>query len=150
MIGKEGETVKKSTEELIAMMKNTADYGEYREANREELTRDFMKIDRALAALLAEKQKKKSTVIAGSGIEVHYAYQIFSGAKLPSRDKVIMLCFGFSLSAEEAQQLLKMTGYPQLYAKNERDNAILFGLTKKLGIMDMNDLLYDLNLEILL
>ncbi|MCQ2354018.1 MAG: hypothetical protein MJ102_02815 [Clostridia bacterium] len=142
--------MKKTTQELIDMMKKSDDYCEYREANREELSQSFMKIDRVLAVLLNDKCLKKSDVIAQSGIEVHYAYQIFSGAKVPSRDKVVMLCFGFKLSAEESQQLLKITGYPQLYGKNERDNAILFGLTKGIGIIDMNNLLYDLNLEILI
>ncbi len=144
------EIMKRNTQELIEMMKNSGSYDEYKQSNGEELSRSFMKIDRAFTALLVDKNMKKSEVIAQSGIEVHYAYQIFSGVKEPSRDKVLMLCFGFRLSVEEVQRLLKITGYPQLYAKNERDNAILFGLTKGLPIVDMNDLLYDLNLEILI
>ena len=55
----------------------------------------------------------------------------------------------FSLSPEEAQQLLKLTGYPPLYVKVERDNAILFGLQKGLDIISMNSLLYELHLELL-
>lgn len=61
-----------------------------------------------------------------------------------------MLCFGLGLTVEETQQLLKITGYPQLYGKNERDNVILFGLTRKLSIIDINNILYDLNLDILI
>lgn len=141
--------MKKTTQELIGLMKSSKNYQEYLSANREEISPSFMKVDRALSVLLKKKSVKKSEVIAKSGIEVHYAYQIFSGVKIPSRDKVIMLCFGFGLSAEETQQLLKITGYPELYGKIERDNAILFGLTKQISVIDLNDMLYDLNLEIL-
>lgn len=142
--------MKKTTQQLIDMMKSNNNYNEYRETNQEELSQSFMKIDRALSVILNDKKAKKSDVIAKSGIEVHYAYQIFSGVKVPTRDKVVMLCFGLNLTAEESQQLLKITGYPQLYGKNERDNAILFGLTKQISVIDMNNILYDLNLDILI
>lgn len=64
--------------------------------------------------------------------------------------KVLMFCFGFELTVEEAQQLMKVTGYAQLYSKDKRDNAIMFGLTKQLSIIDVNGILYDLNLELLM
>ena len=142
--------MKRSTQELIELMKKSKNYNDYLAENREDLLGSYMKIDRALNSLLADKGMKKSDVIARSGVEVHYAYQIFSGTKVPTRDKVIMLCIGFSLTVEETQELLRVTGYPQLYSKNERDNAILFGIMKKLSIIDMNDLLYDLGTDILL
>ena len=142
--------MKRTTRELLELMKNSEDYNEYRNNNKNEFTHSFMKTDIALSAILKEKGLKKSDVIARSGIETHYAYQIFSGVKTPTRDKVVMLCFGLSLSAEETQELLKITGYPQLYGRNERDNAILFGITKHISIIEMNNLLYDLNLEILI
>lgn len=139
----------KSTQELIEMMRKSRNYDEYRQANQEDMSRSFMEIDRALAVLLNEKGLKKSDVIAKSGIEIHYAYQIFSGAKTPTRDKVVMLCFGFGLSIEEAQQLLKITGYSQLYVKNERESAILYGLEKQMSVVDVNNLLYDLGCDLL-
>lgn len=139
----------KSTKDLLETMEKSSSYRDYLKENRDHLEKNFMKVDRVLSALLQERQAKKADVIARAGIEVHYGYQIFSGSKLPSRDKLIMLCFGFSLSPEEAQQLLKLTGYPPLYVKVERDNAILFGLQKGLDIISMNSLLYELHLELL-
>lgn len=138
--------MKKQTQELIEMMKSASSYGEYREANRGELSQSFVRIDEALSELLNGKGLKKPDVIKASGLETHYGYQIFSGVKTPTRDKVLAICIGMKLSAEETQQLLKVTGYPQLYGKNERDNAILFGLTKGIGHDDVNILLYDLGL----
>ena len=139
----------KSTQQLLELMKNKTSYDEYLSENQEELGRGSMKLDRALRVLLLEKKLTKSEVIAKSGIENHYAYQIFSGTKTPTRDKVLMLCIGFSLSVEEAQKLLLVTGYAQLYAKDERDNVILFSLTHRKGILDVNALLYELGLELL-
>ena len=141
--------MKKTTQELLELMKSSRDYHEYLAQNKEDIGKDHMKIDRALNALLAEKKAVKAEVIVKSGIENHYAYQIFSGVKTPTRDKVLMLCVGFGLTVEETQQLLKITGYAQLYSKEERDNVILFGLTKHLSIIDINDLLYEMNYGIL-
>ncbi len=141
--------MKKSTQELVEIMKKQQSYDEYCRLNKDEISDSFVKIDKALSDLLRETNLKKSDVIAKSGLETHYAYQIFSGVRVPTRDKVVMLCFGFGLSVESVQHLLKITGYPPLYVKTGRDNAILFGLTKKISIVEMNNLLYDLNLDIL-
>lgn len=141
--------MKKSTEELLDLMKNSRNYEEYLAVARNEIGSSHMKLDRALNACLAEKGKSKASVIAASGIETHYAYQIFSGAKAPTRDKVLMLCFGLGLNGEETQRFLKITGYAQLYGKEERDNAILFGLTKKYSIIAMNILLDEMHLPLL-
>lgn len=140
---------KKTTKELIDTMKGSRNYGQYLRDNQEELDKSYMRIDRALTALLAEKGLKKSAVIAKSGLEIHYGYQIFSGVKTPTRDKVVMLCFGLGLTVDETQQLLKTSGYQQLYGRNLRDNAILFGLTHHLSVIELNTTLYDAGLDIL-
>ena len=141
--------MKKSTQELLDLMKSSHSYGDYITENKEDIGQGCMKIDRALTALLHQNGAVKADVIKRSGIEVHYAYQIFSGVKVPTRDKVIMLCVGFGLGVEETQRLLKITGYAQLYSKEERDNVILFGLTKSLSIIGINDILYEMHLELL-
>ena len=141
--------MKKSTAELLDLMKNSRSYDEYYAACKDEIGQGLMKIDRVLHALLLEKRVSKAEVIARSGLETHYAYQIFSGVKKPTRDKVLMLGVGLGLSVEEMQRTLKITGYAQLYCKEERDNAILFGFTKRLSILDINDLLFELQLELL-
>lgn len=141
--------MKKSTQELLELMKNSKSYHDFLKTNKEEVTSEHMKVSRALNIIIAEKNLKKADVIAKSGIETHYAYQIFSGTKTPSRDKVIMLCIGMNLSVEDTQQLLKITGYAQLYSKEKRDNVLLFGIIKNLSIIDINDLLYEMGLELL-
>jgi len=142
--------MKKTTSELLESMKNSRDYSSYLHENKDEISQSYMKIDRALSVLLTEKKLKKAEVIAKSGIEVHYAYQIFSGVKTPTRDKVLMLCIGMALTVEETQQLLKISGYPPLYSRNGRDNAVLFGLVHSYSVIDINTALYDGGYEILM
>lgn len=52
------------------------------------------------------------------------------------------------MSAEETQHLLLECSVPLLYAKNKRDNVILFALENKLSIIELNELLYELGLDI--
>lgn len=141
--------MKKTTQDLLEEMKSTQSYQSYLASNREHIGKEHMTIDKALNLYVASKGLQKADVIAKSGIETHYAYQIFSGSKKPSLDKVIMLCFGLSLTFDEVQKLLKTAGYPQLYTKNERDNAIIYGLIKRLSLLEVNEILFDLGLDIL-
>ena len=142
--------MKKSTQELLELMKNTHDYNDYLKENKESISANLMKPCIALNSLITDKKLKKSEVISLSGIETHYAYQIFSGVKTPSRDKMIMLGVGMKLSTDEMQNLLKITGFPLLYSKQQRDNAILFGISKCLTIIDLNNLLYEIGCDLLL
>ena len=128
-------------------MKSSKDYEEYLRANGESVT-DGVMPHTALNTLINEGGLKKSEVIARSTIEEHYAYQILQGKKTPSRDKMIMLCIGLCLTPEQANDLLKLTGYAQLYAKNSRDNAVIFALTKKMSVIELNLMLDAQGLEI--
>ena len=139
--------VKKNTQELLELMKSSSDYEEYLRKNGDDIS-DGAKPHTALELLIEKSGKKKSEVIAGSGIEEHYAYQILKGTKTPSRDKMIMFCIGLSLTPEEANVLLKTTGYAQLYAKNSRDNAVMYALTKKMSVIELNCMLDGMGLEI--
>ena len=139
----------KTTEELLEMMKNANTYADYMAKTSDSILENTIKPSDAITALLSDKKMKKADVIAKSTIEQHYAYQLFSGDKTPSRDKMIMFCFGFDLSLEETQNLLKTTGYSQLYGKNLRDNAIIFALVKKLDLWHTNEILNELGLDCL-
>ena len=96
-----------------------------------------------LEMLLREKQLTKAEVVRDSEIDRKYLYQIFSGEKNPSRDKLIALAFGLHLTDEEAQTMPKVSGNCELYVRDERDTIILFALQKKKNISEVNDLLFD-------
>ncbi|MCM1225543.1 MAG: hypothetical protein NC548_64970 [Lachnospiraceae bacterium] len=90
---------------------------------------------------MSQKGITKTDAIHGSLLDRVYAYQIFAGKKIPSRDKLIALAFGFHLSAEETQKMLKISGNGKLYAKVERDASILFALHQEMTIFEVNELL---------
>lgn len=84
-----------------------------------------------LNLLLSQKGVSRADVVRGSLLDRAYVYQIFSGEKVPSRDKLIAIVFGLRLSDEEAQKMLKLSGNRELYARDERNALILFALQHK-------------------
>lgn len=103
-----------------------------------------------LLQVLFEKKKISKAVLAKrAGISNVYLYQIFSGERNPSRNRILCLCFGLTASLEETQELLKHSGYAQLYAKNKRDAIIIYGLTHDMDLDEVNDRLFSEHQETL-
>ena len=136
--------MKKSTEELLNILKNSS-LDAYLKNNNGELIEN--PICDYLTAIIDERNLSKAEVIRNSYIQTNYAYQIFSGLKVPSRDKLISLCFGMSLSIDEAQTLLKYAGYAQLYPRVKRDSVIISALENGKSVIDCNIMLDELNLS---
>ncbi len=67
---------------------------------------------------------KKSQVIRNSELSETYAYQIFSGLRVPERNKLLCLAIAMELNQDEVQTLLKSSGYSQLYVKLPFDSTI--------------------------
>jgi len=87
-------------------------------------------------------QKNLSIVeVQRRGDMTNYVYEIFNGRKNPSRNAVLQLCFGFALSIEEAQNLLRAVKTGTLYAKDRRDSMLLFGLKERLDGAAINETL---------
>lgn len=139
--------MKKKTDELLAILKNKNDIHEYFSENCEEIM--FDSLQDILEMFLKKKGKTKSEVLDSALLEKHYGYQIFSGMKNPSRDKLIMICFGLELSLDEIQQILKKCSYGVLYPRDRRDSVIIFAVHHKLSVIDTNELLYEMNLKLL-
>lgn len=98
---------------------------------------------------LRKKQLTRAEVVRASNLNKAYVYQIFSGKKYPSRDKVIALTFGLHLTIEETQTLLKQAGYRELYPRAPRDALLLFALGRGMDIISANELLFDHEIEVL-
>lgn len=95
-----------------------------------------------LMSLFEKKEISKAALAKKAGISNVYLYQIFSGERNPSRNRILCLCFGLTASLEETQELLKHSGYAQLYAKNKRDAIIIYGLTHNMDLDEVNDRLF--------
>ena len=90
---------------------------------------------------MKSKGLKKSDVVKRSMLG-NYAYNIINGdRKKPERDKLIMLCFGLRLTAEEANRLLKMSSNGELYIRNPRDLVIIYALDRNQSVIDTNEAL---------
>ena len=139
--------MKKTTEELLKILKNTPDMGTYLSQEKDNI--NTIVLAEYLQKICKQKNVSKAQCIKQSGLDRNYAYQVFSGTKYPARDKVLALCFGLSLSLDEIQNLLKTTGYPILYAKNKRDSAIIFAVQRGYSIIHVNDLLYEMGIELI-
>lgn len=136
--------MKKTTEELLKILKSSS-LESYLANNNDEMVAN--PVCEYLVAIVEEKGLQKADVIRKSNIQTNYAYQIFSGLKIPSRDKLIALCFGLELGLSEAQTLLKYAGYAQLYPRIKRDSIIIKALEKHMDVIDCNITLDELNLS---
>jgi hypothetical protein len=110
---------------------------------------ELVSFDTYITELCISKNIIPERVILKSGIERSYGHQLFSGRRSPSRDKVIQLAFGFELSYNETQALLKAAGKSQLYPKIKRDAAVIYALKHGVGIVDFQTMLHDLELPLL-
>ncbi len=138
--------MRKSTTELLNILKKTKDISNF--VNNEELI-SKQNLSAYLDKLIKQKHLKKSDIIKKSGLDRSYAYDIFAGKKVPSRDKVLALCFAMKLDIEEIQALLKSTGYAILYPRMKRDSILLFAIQEKKSLYDTNMLLYEMHQECL-
>lgn len=83
-------------------------------------------------------------VIRRAAIDRTYGHQLFNGTRRPSRDKVLQLAFGFGLTVEGAQELLKIARKSALYPRIRRDAAILYCLNRGLDIFETQSTLQGL------
>ncbi len=132
-----------STYLLIKEIKEASNVSQYIERYKYDLdTMDFVAY---INYLLRDHNLRKSDVIRDSFLHRTYAYQVFSGLKSPSRDKVIMLAYGFKLDFEQTQKLLTYANVSLLYPKAKRDALITYALMNHYNIDSTNIMLYDMN-----
>ena len=95
----------KTTDELAHEISRSDNILDYFAENRGEMQLDSL--PEYLEGWLKQKNCSKADVVRRSNLNKAYVYQIFSGKKYPSRDKVIALAFGLGLDDKEMQTLLK-------------------------------------------
>lgn len=137
----------KTTDELNHEIKAATDIEDYFKNNKESMLAHSLA--EHLNLLLTQKNISRADVVRNSQLDKAYVYQIFSGMKTPSRDKLIALAFGLGLSDDETQKMLKLSGNRELYARDERDALILFALQRKKTILETNKLLFSHSFTVL-
>ena len=139
--------IQKDTADIVKELGLSPDFRTFYRENRDYMVTDSL--SQLLTRLLEAKGLKKAQVIKNAELSEVYGYQIFSGLRIPERKKLLCLAVGMALNIEQTQQLLKCAGYSQLYVKLPFDSVILYGLCKKLSVLQINELLYDYDLETL-
>lgn len=139
--------MKKDTAKLVEELGLCADFSTFYNENEEFMIRDTL--SQLLNRLIEEKGLKKSQIIRDAELSEVYGYQIFSGLRAPERKKLLCLAIAMSLNVDEVQNVLKSAGYPPLYVKRPLDCVVLYGICKKLSVAEINDLLFEYDLETL-
>lgn len=103
-----------------------------------------------LNELLIKYDGHKPKIAQRGALDEGYMYQMFNGIRTtPSRDKLLRLAFGFPLTLEETQRLLRLGECGELYVRRKRDAYLMFALEKGYDAMQANDLLYENEIELL-
>ena len=97
-----------------------------------------------------EKNVSKAAAVQGGdcpqvGMSEVYLYQVLSGRRNPSRDRLLCICFGLGTTEEETQRLLKCAGFAPLYPRLKRDAIILHGIAHGTPLAEVNDKLFEKN-----
>lgn len=129
------------TSELMEKLLKANNISDYIKENE-----DFF-IDLTISDFLNEyaKAKKltKSKVIKDAQINEIYGYQIFSGSRIPSRNKLLALCIAMEMSLYEVQLTLKTSGFATLYPKNKWDSIVIRGIADGYNVLKINNDLYE-------
>lgn len=72
-----------------------------------------------------------------------FVHQIFSGTRLPSRNKLICLCLAMGLDTKETNQLLAVGSFATLAPLRKRDCIIMFGLENCWTVAEINEKLVE-------
>ena len=99
--------------------------------------------------ILLEKDLEKSDIIRDAQIPRTYAYQIFQGSKQAGQDKILQLAIAMKLNLEETNRLLTVAHHNHLYAKQQRDAILIFGISKQYSLIQINELLDEFHHELL-
>jgi len=99
--------------------------------------------------LIREKKMIQKNVFLGAGIDEKTGYKYLSGEKHTSqRDIIIRICLASHMSLKECERALKLYGMSPLYAKVDRDAALIIAFNKRCyEIGDVNEILNRYHLE---
>lgn len=139
--------MKKNTNELLQELNGSSDVCDFVEQHKNDFVN--LSVSQYLNNMIEQKQLSKSEVFKNAEMNDIYGYQIFSGVRIPSRDKFISLCIGMKLTLEETQAGLKAAGFAALYPKHKRDCFIIKGIDDNKTVFELNQLLFESNEETL-
>lgn len=131
----------KPTTQLMEELNGSDDISNFLDENKDSL--DRQNFARYLCELIKKKKMTKIEVIRISQLNQIYGYQIFAGARLPSKDKIIAIALAMKLDVDTVQRLLTLAGEAQLYPKNTRDCILIDAINKGYDVAKLNKVLFE-------
>lgn len=95
-----------------------------------------------LQQLLEEKHLERARVVRMADLNETYGYQIFTGARQPTRNKVLQIAFAMALTLKETNRALTAAGTSALNCKDRRDAIIIFCIDRSCSLQKVNEELY--------
>ena len=138
----------KDTEELFNELRRAKELNDFIADNMEEF--EVQPLTDLLAQMLKKYKKARIDVIKAARLDFTYGYQIFDGKKRPRREKLLQLAFGFSLSVDDANKMLRAGGVSGLYVRDKRDVICMYCLQKGMTLEECNSYLYQMGEETLI
>ena len=105
------------------------DYDNY--INENDITGD-QTLQSYFEEYMASHGLNKKDLVKNSLLDRTYGYQILSGLRQPSRDKILALCLSAGMSFHEIQRALEIAKEGILYPKDPRDAAIILCIHNQL------------------
>lgn len=126
------------TEELLQELTDAPSIDAYVEG------RDFPagSLSDYLNGLLEAKGLKRAEVVRMANLNETFGYQIFTGARNPSRNKVLQIALAMALTLREANRALNAAGASALNPKSRRDAIIIFCIDRGCSLQKTNEELY--------
>lgn len=100
-----------------------------------------------LQCMLEGKHLKRSRVVRMADLNETFGYQIFTGQRNPSRDKVLQIALAMALTLRETNRALAAAGVNPLDPKCRRDAIIIFCVDHGCSLQKVNEELYRLGEE---
>lgn len=95
-----------------------------------------------LKQLLEEKGLERSRVVRMADLNETFGYQIFTGARHLSRNKVLQIAFAMALTLKETDRVLTAAGANVLNCEDRRDAIIIFCIDRGCSLQKVNEELY--------
>ena len=140
--------LEKNTTELLCDLKKNASFDHFVKVNEASL-RESSFVE-TFNQIYNAQGCSKAFIARAAGTSEAYLYQIFSGRRIPSRNRLLCICLAMHASVDDTQLLLRQCGYAPLYAREKRDAAILHGLLHQTELNVLEDMLFELGEETLL
>ena len=95
-----------------------------------------------LQELLTKKHLERVKVVHMANLNETFGYQIFTGQRGASRNKILQIAFAMALTLRETDRALRAAGVSNLNPKDRRDAIIIYCLDRSCSLQKVNEELY--------